>query len=161
MSQPKLTVLAVGRGQPTPIRELVADYQKRLKPFGGVNLVELTEARRGGSQTTDPSPAMAVEMKRLREKIPQKSQLIPLDSSGRRLSSRQLAAVLDQWRLAAADPICFLIGGPDGLHPDLIKQAPWCLSFGPMTFPHRLARVMLLEQLYRAMTIIHRIPYHR
>ncbi len=145
---------------PPPVRDLVADYRQRLVRLGGVALIEVAEARRVVDDPAHQQLGLVWEAKRIRAQIPSPATLIPLDSSGRNLSSTQLAAQLDLWR-QQTETVCFLIGGPDGLHPDLLTAAPWSLSLGAMTFPHMLVRVLLLEQLYRAHTIVQRIPYHR
>ena len=145
---------------PAPINTLVADYRKRLSHFGGVELLEIAEAKRTTDQPAQRQQGLLLEAKRIKERIPRATSLIPLDATGRTLSSLKLAERLDQWR-QQSENICFLIGGPDGLHPELRNMASWSLSLGAMTFPHMLARVLLLEQLYRANTILHKIPYHR
>lgn len=145
---------------PSPVRALVADYQQRLLRLGGVTLIEVAEARRDADGPAQRQQGLLQEARRIQAVIPPAAVLVPLDRSGRNLSSLQLAEQLDLWRQQAGT-VCFLIGGPDGLHPDLVQAAPWSLSLGAMTFPHALARVLLLEQIYRAHTIIQRIPYHR
>lgn len=145
---------------PVPIRDLVAEYRKRLVHFGGVKLIEIAEARRTANSPAQRQQGLLMEAKRLRECIPCPALTLPLDASGRNLSSVQLAEVLDHWR-HHSETVCFVIGGPDGLHSEIVKTAPWSLSLGAMTFPHMLARVILLEQIYRAHTILQKIPYHR
>ncbi|MBF0461792.1 MAG: 23S rRNA (pseudouridine(1915)-N(3))-methyltransferase RlmH [Magnetococcales bacterium] len=145
---------------PPPIRELVADYCQRLVRLGGVELIEVAEAKREASGPVQRLHGLAQEAERIQRRLPSPATLIPLDAAGRNLSSLQLAEQLDLWRHQAGT-VCFLIGGPDGLHPGLLQAAPWSLSLGAMTFPHMLARVLLLEQIYRAHTIVQRIPYHR
>lgn len=145
---------------PSPIRALVADYRKRLVHFGGLDLIEIAEAHRDSDGEAQRIQGLLLEAKRIKKSLPQPCTLIPLHASGRHVSSDQWAKVVDDWRHQAGT-VCFLIGGPDGLHPELLEAAPWSLSLGSMTFPHMLTRVLLLEQLYRAFTILHRIPYHR
>ena len=145
---------------PPEVRSLVAEYRKRLVHFGGVELLEIAEARRTADNPAQRQQGLLLEAKRIKACIPQSSTVIPLDAAGRKLSSTQLAEAVDDWRHQSGT-ICFIIGGPDGLHPELLAMAPWSISLGVMTFPHMLARVLLLEQLYRAYTIVHRIPYHR
>jgi 23S rRNA (pseudouridine1915-N3)-methyltransferase len=156
----KLLVIAVGRGMPVPVRLLVDDYRQRLLRLGKVELIEVAEAKRDADGPAHRLQGLQQEAKRIQASIPPSSTLVPLDRSGRTLSSLQLAEQLELWRQQAGT-VCFLLGGPDGLHPELIQAAPWSLSFGPMTFPHALARVLLLEQIYRAHTILQKIPYHR
>lgn len=156
----KLVVIAVGRGMPPPVRALVDDYRQRLVRAGGVELIEVAESKRDGASQAQRQLGLLQEAKRIQDRLPHPALLIPLDSAGRTLSSTQLAEAFDSWR-HQSEPVCFLIGGPDGLHPTLLASAPWSLSLGAMTFPHMLVRVLLLEQLYRAHTIVQHIPYHR
>ncbi len=145
---------------PPPVRALVTDYQQRLVRLGGVELIEVAECKRTGDGSAERQLGLLQEARRIQERLPRPALLIPLDVGGRTLSSMQLAVQLEQWR-QQAEPVCFLIGGPDGLHSTLLEGVPWSLSLGAMTFPHMLVRVLLLEQLYRAYTIMQRIPYHR
>ncbi len=93
--------------------------------------------------------------------IPKGAYLVALDKGGKTWSSREFSKILEKWFNAGGSHIAFLIGGPDGLSEAVIEKAQVKLSFGPMTWPHQLARVMLLEQLYRAFTIRERHPYHK
>ena len=93
--------------------------------------------------------------------IPQGSAVVLLDAHGENLDSASFAARLSQWRAADRPAIVFMIGGADGLSPSLADKSDLRLSFGAATWPHQLARVMLLEQLYRATTILAGHPYHR
>ncbi len=157
----KFRILAVGRGMPEPIRALVADYRGRLAPFGGAELLEVADARRSADSPAHRQRWLAEEAERLNRVIARSGVLIALDSRGRALSSPDLATALGRLRDEGLTEIQFLVGGPDGLDEALLGQARWSLSLGPMTLPHMLARVVLLEQLYRAMTILRGIPYHR
>lgn len=145
---------------PPPVRDLVADYRKRLHHFGGVDLIEVAEARRKKDHASQRRQGLLLEAERIKKVIPRAATLLPLNGTGRALSSPQFSKVLDEWRHQSGT-LCFLIGGPDGLHPEWLEKAPWSLSLGAMTFPHMLARVLLLEQLYRAYTLLHAVPYHR
>lgn len=157
-------IVAVGRGMPPAVAQLVGEYQERLRRWGGLELLEVAEHRRSGKGAERPAErlrAMAGEAERLRAKIPPGALVVALDRSGATLSSEELARQLGRWREEGVSSLCFVIGGPDGLHPELLAQAPHRLSFGPMTFPHMLVRAMLAEQLYRAATLLEGVPYHR
>ena len=118
--------------------------------------VEVREASRA------PSPAVQLkeEAGRLREKLPPGSRLVVLDRSGKGLASEALARELDRWRTAAR-PVSLVIGGSNGLAPELVQSADLAWSLGPLTLPHELARVVVLEQVYRAWTILRGEPYHK
>ncbi|MEO5334481.1 MAG: 23S rRNA (pseudouridine(1915)-N(3))-methyltransferase RlmH [Magnetococcus sp. YQC-5] len=155
----KVTVLAVGRGMSPPIRALVEEYQDRLHHFGSVRLEVVAEERR--EKRISAQLAMEREGGRLLARIPGGVYTVVLDSAGKMFSSSEFAKILDRWRQEGIDDIFFLIGGPDGLDPTLKTTASMSLSLGPMTYPHMLVRVLLLEQFYRAMTLLHGVPYHR
>ena len=149
---------AVGRFKPGPLRDLYADYAGRLGrgPLGALELREVDERR--------PLPAadlMAREADLLREALPARAVRIALDQRGKALESEVFARRLEGWILEGRPAFGFWIGGADGLHPDLRAEADLLLSFGKMTWPHMLVRVLLAEQLYRAETILTGHPYHR
>ncbi len=118
--------------------------------------VEVREASRA------PSPAVQLreEASRLREKLPAGRRLVVLDRTGKGLSSEALARELDRWR-TAAKPVALVIGGSHGLAADLVQEADLAWSLGPLTLPHELARVVVLEQVYRAWSILRGEPYHK
>lgn len=154
----RLHVCAVGRLRAGPERALVDDYLARLdragRSFGlGPCTEHEVDDRKGGG------PEAEAEL--LLRTIPPGAALCCLDERGATPSSPQFAARLAAWRDAGKQDAAFLIGGADGLSPALRARADLVLSFGPMVWPHMLARVMLAEQLYRAATILAGSPYHR
>lgn len=147
----------MGRLRGGPEAALVDDYAARLSKVGrGVSLgpldVSEVEAKGGGAQS---------EGVLLRRAIPDGAVLVALDERGRAMGSSDLAAWLAARRDDGARDAAFLLGGADGLDPALRGEADLVLSFGPMVWPHRLARAMLAEQLYRAASILAGTPYHR
>ncbi|MEO5339542.1 MAG: 23S rRNA (pseudouridine(1915)-N(3))-methyltransferase RlmH [Magnetococcus sp. MYC-9] len=156
----KLVVIAVGRGMPPPVQTLITDYRQRLQRLGGVEWIEVAEAKRDTDGPAQREKGLLQEARRIQERLPQPATVVAMEVGGRQLSSIQLAEQLARWRQESGT-VCFLVGGPDGLHATLVQSAAWSLSLGAMTFPHTLARVLLLEQIYRACTIVQRIPYHR
>jgi len=155
----RLHVAAVGRLRAdAPERALVEDYSRRFnraaRPLGMGPLHEHeVDPRRG----TGP----AAEADALRKVIPSGSAVVALDERGKALSSPDLADLLEKSRDMGRSDMTFLIGGADGLLREVREDAELALSFGPMVWPHMLARVMLFEQLYRAATILSGSPYHR
>lgn len=154
----RLHICAVGRLRKGPEKALIDDYATRLGKTGravGLGPLDLHEVedRKGGG--------MAAEAALLDRAIPAASRLVALDERGRTLSSRDLSEQLGRWRDEGISDTTFLIGGADGLDPSLRDRADLALSFGPMVWPHMLARLMLAEQLYRAATIQAGLPYHR
>ncbi|MEZ0290950.1 MAG: 23S rRNA (pseudouridine(1915)-N(3))-methyltransferase RlmH [Solirubrobacteraceae bacterium] len=133
----RYTILAVGRIRP-PFADDLAHYEKLLRGQAQVDLVEVKDAA-------------AVE-----RRIPDRAYRVLLDVGGRTLDSVALSRWLEDRRMAGRD-VCFVIGGAEGIELEPVDER---LSFGPMTFPHQLARVMLVEQLFRAHKILAREPYH-
>ena len=151
----KLTLAAVGRLRPD-YRTLADEYAARVARFMEFSEAEVREASRA------PSPAVQLkeEASRLRGIIVAGSRIVVLDRAGKGLSSEALAGELDRWRTAAR-PVSLVIGGSHGLAADLVGSADLAWSLGPLTLPHELARVVVLEQVYRAWTILRGEPYHK
>jgi len=145
----------VGRLRPA-MREAADDYLRRLRRYTGIREVEVREASR---EPTIPAQR-EVEAARLAERMPAGSRLVALAREGQGWSSAELARRVDEWRLAAR-PVTFVLGGSNGLAPALLQQAQLRWSLGPLTLPHELARVVVVEQLYRAFTILRGEPYHK
>jgi 23S rRNA (pseudouridine1915-N3)-methyltransferase len=158
----RLIVAAVGRLKQGPETELSARYAKRAAQTGralGLRDVDIVEIRE--SRADDPAKRMLEESIALANVIPQGAASVLLDARGENLDSASLAAQLSAWRGQDKPAVVFLIGGADGLSPSLSAKASLRLSFGAATWPHQLVRIMLLEQLYRATTILTGHPYHR
>ena len=158
----KITVLCVGKLKEKFYQEAAAEYVKRLGRHCKLDVVELPESR----LPEDPSPgeiqrALAAEAAAIREKLPRGGAVIALCIEGTELSSEALSKKLAQLASAGASQLTFLIGGSFGLHPRVKQRADLRLSMSPMTFPHHLARVMLLEQIYRAYQIDAGTRYHK
>lgn len=158
----KVVIAAVGKLKAGPERELYERYAKRLgtagKPAGAgpLEIIEITESRKGGA-----AERCAEEAKQLAEKVPEGSHLVALDVAGKPCSSADIASLIRQSREAGHPAIVFAIGGPDGHGAEVTEKAAQSISLGAITLPHGLARVVLAEQLYRAMTILTGHPYHR
>ena len=158
----KVTVLCVGRLKEKFYAEAAAEYAKRLSRFCKLEILELPEER----LPEDPSPAqieaaLAKEADAVRAKLPAGAALIALCVEGESRSSEDLARQMDAWASQGTGHLVFLIGGSFGLHPSLKAAARLKLSLSAMTFPHHLARVMVLEQIYRAYQIIAGTKYHK
>ncbi|HZP71476.1 MAG TPA: 23S rRNA (pseudouridine(1915)-N(3))-methyltransferase RlmH [Pseudolabrys sp.] len=158
----RIVVAAVGRLKQGPESELSARYRKRAAQTGrhlGLRDVEIVEIRE--SRAGDAGKRMLEESIALANVIPQNAVVVVLDSRGEDLDSAALAAQLAKWRENDRPAVVFLIGGADGLATNLSEKASLRLSFGAATWPHQLVRIMLLEQIYRATTILAGHPYHR
>lgn len=158
----RIVVAAVGRLKQDSETELSERYRKRVAQTGrqlGLRDIEIIEIRE--SRATDAGKRMLEESIALANVIPQDAAVVLLDSLGENLDSIGFATQLAKWRANGRPAIVFLIGGADGLAASLREKAELRLSFGAATWPHQLVRVMLLEQLYRSMTILAGHPYHR
>jgi len=154
----RLHICVVGRLRKSPELALIDDYLGRFDKIGrniGLGPARITEVedKKGGG--------MAAEADLLRRAVPKGSLIAVLDERGKVMSSPDFSKKLGGWRDAGQQDLSILIGGADGLAPDLRQQADFALSFGKMVWPHMLARVMLSEQLYRAASILTGSPYHR
>jgi 23S rRNA (pseudouridine1915-N3)-methyltransferase len=158
----RLMVIAVGRLKDGPERQLAERYAKRFDDLGrriGVRGLEIHEIPE--SKARDAASRMTAEAAAIAALIPDRATVVALDERGKTLDSVAFSTEFRRWRDAAVPAIVFLIGGADGLSPELRRRAAIGLAFGAATWPHQLVRVMLLEQLYRAATILSGHPYHR
>lgn len=157
-----ITILCVGKLKEKFYIEASGEYLKRLSRYCKLNLIELKEER----LPDDPSQAqidaaLSKEADAIRAKLPPNASIVAMCIEGRLRSSTEMADMIATWGNSSAKNLVFLIGGSFGLHPSLKAQAWAKLSMSPMTFPHHLARVMLLEQIYRAFQILEGTKYHK
>jgi 23S rRNA (pseudouridine1915-N3)-methyltransferase len=148
----KIKVAWIGKTKESAIQALTAEYLKRIAHYADVEGVALK----------DEAAILSLASGERRQKRQQKNdrhQLVLLDSRGKQLSSEELAEFLEREQRNAV-PVLFAIGGSDGFSEEARRQAGFTLSLGKMTLPHELARVVLVEQLYRAFTILKKHPYH-
>jgi 23S rRNA (pseudouridine1915-N3)-methyltransferase len=155
----KISIVAIGQRQSEWADAAVDDYLSRFPSDYKVELRALkAEARSGNTQDSDR--ARAAEAARIRSALPVGCTVVALDERGKDWSTQQLAQQLLRWR-DASEPVAFIIGGPDGLDDAIKRDARLQLRLSSMTLPHALARVVLIEQLYRAWSILAGHPYHR
>jgi 23S rRNA (pseudouridine1915-N3)-methyltransferase len=158
----RLVVVSIGRLKQGPERVLAERYRERFNEIGrklgfrGLEIHEIPESR-----ARDPATRMAEEAAAILAAIPERSAVVALDQRGDQIDSAAFARHLGRFRDEQVASTTFLIGGADGLSPDLRHNAKLSLAFGSATWPHQLVRVMLLEQIYRAATILAGHPYHR
>ena len=158
----RVTLICVGKLKEKFYQEACAEYIKRLSRHCRLEIWELPEQKLPDA----PSPAqiqqaLEREAEAVREKLPAGALLAALCIEGTLCSSEELARRLADWGNQGEKRLVFLIGGSHGLHPSLKEAARFRLSMSPMTFPHHLARVMLLEQLYRGYQILEGVKYHK
>ncbi len=155
-------LICVGKLKEKHFSAACGEYEKRLKSFCRLTVSELPEERLPESPSqAQIDAALEKEASRIREKLPRSSRVIALCVEGELLSSPGLARQLEAWMVDGASALTLIIGGSFGLHPSVKQLAHLRLSMSPMTFPHHLARVMVLEQLYRAFQITAGTRYHK
>ncbi len=158
----RIVVAAVGRLKQGPERELAERYAKRVVALGrgaglsALDIIEIRESRAGDAARRSLEESIAIA-----NVVPEDGVAVILDERGENMSSPSLAGRLQGWRSANAPSVAFIVGGDDGVAPSLREKSQLALAFGTATWPHQLVRIMLLEQLYRALTILAGHPYHR
>ena len=158
----RLQIAAVGRLKAGPERELLERYVARANAAGrAVSLAPLEIIEVPESQARRPADRIVEEGAKLNAAVPKGSRRIVLDSGGRNFSSEELASRLAKLRDEGSPAATFLIGGADGLTKSAIGGTDLTISFGAATFPHQIVRILLAEQIYRAITILSGHPYHR
>lgn len=156
-----VTLIAVGKLKEKYLKDAVAEYFKRLGAFCKINIIEVDEEKIGDN----PSKAqidnvLEKEGQRIIKKIPKSSSVITLCIEGKEYSSPDFSHLLDNISMTSSS-VCFIIGGSFGLSDEVKRLSNYKLSFGKMTLPHQLARVVLLEQVYRAFSISNNSKYHK
>jgi 23S rRNA (pseudouridine1915-N3)-methyltransferase len=154
----KLVVLAVGTRMPSWVDEAYRQYAKRMPRRAPLELIEIKPEPRSSGKSVPQ--LLAAEADRMRSALPKGARVVALDERGKDLGTAALALHLEAW-MQAGGPVAFLIGGADGLDPALKRGCAMQLRLSSLTLPHGLARVLLAEQLYRALSIIDGHPYHR
>ncbi|MHB8447541.1 MAG: 23S rRNA (pseudouridine(1915)-N(3))-methyltransferase RlmH [Rudaea sp.] len=147
-------LIVVGERMPAWVQQGWSEYAKRLSRELPLQLVEIS------TKSRDPGRAMVAEGAALVAAIPKGAYVVALDGRGKPWSSGELAQQLARWRMLGKD-LAFLVGGADGLAPEVLARADQCWSLGPLTLPHPLVRIVVAEQLYRAASLLTNHPYHR
>ncbi|WP_126453266.1 23S rRNA (pseudouridine(1915)-N(3))-methyltransferase RlmH [Sulfuriflexus mobilis] len=154
----RIHLIAVGQRMPGWVTTAYQDFAKRLPSEYRLNLVELAAGKRG--KNADITRAIADEGKRMLDALPRDCRVIALDEQGHAWGTQDLAAQLSDWSQGGRD-VALLIGGADGLAPEVKQRADMSWSLSNLTLPHALVRVVLAEQLYRAWSLLNNHPYHR
>lgn len=150
-----IDVIVVGKLKEKSLKDLESEYTKRLTRYAKINIIELKD-----SKDNDINLAIKQESKLILDKIDEKSYIILLDIQGKMLSSEALSKEINNITQTSGK-ITFIVGGSNGVSDEVKNKANMLLSFSPMTFPHQLFRIMLLEQIYRSLAILNNSPYHK
>ena len=154
----KIRILCLGSIKEKYLKQGIDEYLKRLKPYANVSIIELPDSPIP-SREEDCKIMLKGEADKLRSKLEGLTVLLDLD--GKELSSEAMAQQIANWALYGNSTITFIIGSSLGVDESLKKQVDFCWSFGPLTFPHQLMRLVLLEQIYRFFKILSGEPYHK
>ena len=158
----RLVVAAVGRLKRGPEAQLAERYRERVRKIGrGIGLRDLEIVEVAESRARDAARRKNEESIALANLVPEQAALVVLDEKGESLGTAAFADLLRRWRDNGHAACVFFLGGPDGIAAGLHQKADIHLAFGALTWPHQLVRIMLLEQLYRAATLLAGHPYHR
>ncbi len=154
----KLNIIAVGQKMPKWVNDAFSEYQKRMPREMSIQLHEVAVAARKNNKHIEK--LQAAEWQKQQQHLPAQGIIVALDEKGKQWTSQEWAAQLERWMLETNN-VSFLLGGPDGLAKDAKQASHQFISLGKMTMPHGLARVVLVEQLYRAFSVYKGHPYHR
>ena len=154
----RIHLITVANKAPAWVTEGFNDYAKRMPPEARLVLVEVKPEPREGGKTA--VQMMAAEARRILAAVPKGATLVALDERGRDTSTKALAQLLASW-LAGGSDVALIVGGPDGLAPEIKSKASVLLRLSSLTLPHALVRVVLAEALYRAWSVVKGHPYHR
>ena len=154
----RIHLITVANKAPAWVVEGFNEYAKRMPPEARLELIEVKPEPRENGKT--PEQMMAAEAKRILAAIPKGATLVALDERGKDTGTKSLARLLEGWLAGGAD-VALVVGGPDGLAPEIKKKAATLLRLSSLTLPHALVRVVLAEALYRAWSVVKGHPYHR
>ena len=158
----KIRILAIGKIKEKYWKDAIAEYEKRLKPYCKLEILEGPEKDAPENLSEKEKLAvMAAEGKFFKDKIKDDDYSVALDLNGKNISSEELAALIEEKAMMAGKTVNFLIGGSLGLDEEVKNRCQQKIAFGRATFPHQLMRVFLTEQIYRSLKIIRNEPYHK
>lgn len=154
-------VVCIGKLKDAYLRDGVAEFVKRMRPYGGIAITELNESKIGDKPSdTDRRQVVIEECERLLKAVPKNAYTVLLDVYGKTMSSESLAEKVAKLEVDGISDMAFIIGGAFGVSDELRKSVNYKLSFSPMTFTHQMVRLLLVEQIYRASKINRNEPYH-
>ncbi len=157
-----ITVIALGKLKEKYLRDAISEYSKRISAYGKLDVIELNPVRLSDNPSqTEIDTALLKEAEEIKKKIPNNSYIFSLCIEGKEKSSEEFAKSFSDAAINGKSNLVFIIGSSFGLSPEIKSLSDFKLSFSPMTFPHQLMRVMLLEQIYRAFQINNNGKYHK
>lgn len=158
----EIKIIVVGKLKEKYLKNGIAEYLKRMKNYAQIKIIEVKDE--AGSQTLSDAEIKQlkeIEGKRIIEKLPDRAKIIALDLKGKQLTSEDFAEEINETMTYGTSQIAFIIGGSHGLSQEVLQKTDLKISFGKMTYPHQLMRLILVEQIYRAFKIMRNEPYHK
>ena len=154
-------VICIGKLKDAYLRDGVAEFVKRMRPYGGITITELNESKIGDKLSdADRKQVVIEEGERLLKNVPKNAYTVLLDVYGKTMSSEDLAKTVAKLEVDGVSDMAFIVGGAFGVSDELRRSVNYKLSFSPMTFTHQMVRLLLVEQIYRAAKINRNEPYH-
>lgn len=154
-------VICIGKLKDAYLRDGVAEFVKRMRPYGGIIITELNESKIGDKPSdADRKQVVVEEGERLLKNVPKNAYTVLLDVYGKTMSSEDLAKTVAKLEVDGVSDMAFIVGGAFGVSDELRRSVNYKLSFSPMTFTHQMVRLLLVEQIYRASKINRNEPYH-
>ena len=154
-------VICIGKLKDAYLRDGVAEFVKRMRPYGGITITELNESKIGDKPSdADRKQVVVEEGERLLKNVPKNAYTVLLDVYGKTMSSEDLAKTVTKLEVDGVSDMAFIVGGAFGVSDELRRSVNYKLSFSPMTFTHQMVRLLLVEQIYRASKINRNEPYH-
>ena len=154
-------VICIGKLKHAYLRDGVAEFVKRMRPYGGITITELNESKIGDKPSdVDRKQVVIEEGERLLKNVPKNAYTVLLDVYGKTMSSEDLAKTVAKLEVDGVSDMAFIVGGAFGVSDELRRSVNYKLSFSPMTFTHQMVRLLLVEQIYRASKINRNEPYH-
>ena len=154
-------VICIGKLKDAYLRDGVAEFVKRMRPYGGITITELNESKIGDKPSdADRKQVVIEEGERLLKNVPKNAYTVLLDVYGKTMSSEDLAKTVAKLEVDGVSDMACIVGGAFGVSDELRRSVNYKLSFSPMTFTHQMVRLLLVEQIYRASKINRNEPYH-
>lgn len=157
-----ITIISVGKLKEKYLKMGITEYLKRLQSYAKVKIIEISDEPAGNHLSIkEIEQVKAIEGDKILQKIPDRAEVIALDLKGKELNSEQFAQYIDKTTTYGKSHIIYVIGGSHGISDAVLQRAQLKVSFGQLTYPHQLMRLILVEQIYRAFKILNNEPYHK
>lgn len=158
----EIKIIVVGKLKEKYLKNGISEYLKRMKSYANLKIIEVKDEAAGQTLSeAEIEQIKEIEGKRILEKLPKRARVIALDLKGKQLTSERFSEEINETMTYGTSQIVFIIGGSHGLSQEVLQKTDLKISFGKMTYPHQLMRLILVEQIYRAFKIMRNEPYHK